>query len=123
MPTRVLICLLALLGVALLPGGSVAAERTPTESLCCKVTYRDGSATVAGSIRLPAGSTLVYVGMDPPVGACTTQGTQGLVRVSKTLRLKKTVRGYYRFVYMFRHDGELVNRKTPRVYVKGKLAG
>jgi hypothetical protein len=59
--------------------------------------------------------------MDPPVGGCVVKGTSGTIRLSKKLRLSRTVRGYYRFVYMYRLDGELVDKQTKRVFVKGKL--
>lgn len=114
-PARPLIVALAACAVAL------AATAAPAAAKCCTVSYSGGVATVSGTFRLPDGATLIHVGMDPPVGACAARGTRGRISVSKKLKLSRTVRGYYRFVYMYRKDGELVDGQTRRVLVKGKL--
>jgi hypothetical protein len=125
MPTRVLsLVVAAILGLGLLPTAAAAAEVRPSATtLCCKVVYRDGYAIVKGYFRIPAGARLLHVGMNPPVGACTSRVDGRLVFAKKRLKRSETVKGYYRFVYVFMDDGEMVTRQTPRVWVRGKLSG
>lgn len=88
--------------------------------LCCTVRHSGNVAVVSGSIRLPRGAELIHVGMDPPVGACAVRGSSGTVTVSKRLDLRRVERGRYRFVYMYRLRGKLVDKQTASVLVKGK---
>jgi hypothetical protein len=122
-PPRILTALVvAALALVALPGtAATAAEVQPTETLCCEVHYRDGYATVKGYFRIPAGARLLHVGMNPPVGACTSSVDGRLVFAKKRLKRSSTVKRYYRFVYVFMDDGEMVTRQTPRVWVRGTL--
>ena len=124
MPARVLTVLVAaVLGFALLPGAAASAgEVQPSGTLCCTVRYRDGYAIVKGYFRVPAGARLLHVGMNPPVGACTSRVDGRLIFAKKRLKRSTTVKGYYRFVYVFMDDGTMVTRQTPRVWVRGRLS-
>jgi hypothetical protein len=123
MPTRSIVAVLGLgLACLALTASAPAAGAKSAGKRCCKVDYSGGTATVSGTIRIPAGAELMHIGMDPPVGACAVKGSRGTIAVSKTLKLRRTVRGYYRFVYTYRKDGELIDKQTRGVFVKGKLS-
>ena len=113
--------LVALAALALPGAAGPTAEAKNRKKACCSVTYVDGDTAVAtGVLRYPKDAKLLHVGMDPPIGACTFDAGKGRVRVRKEFDLDSTVRGMYRFSYIYRWKGEVRYRDSPRFLVKGR---
>ena len=115
MKTRFVIPVLTL-GLALALAPSAAAGKR-----CCSVKHSGNTATATGTILVPNTARILYVGMSPAVGTCASNPGPGRVAVSKKFNLRKTVRGYYRFVVVYMHDGGMREKFSPRFWVRGKL--
>jgi hypothetical protein len=113
-PRIVITAVMLGLALALAPGAS-AGKR------CCSVKHSGGKATATGTILVPKTARILYVGMSPAVGTCASNPGPGRVVVSKKFNLRKTVRGYYRFVVVYMHDGGMREKFSPRFLVRGKL--
>ena len=115
MRTRISVASIALIAALALAPAASAGKR------CCSVKHSGGTATATGTILVPKTARILYVGMSPAVGACASNPGPGRVAVSKKFNLRKTVRGYYRFVVVYMHDGGMREKFSPRFLVRGKL--
>jgi hypothetical protein len=98
-----------------------AAPSAEAGKRCCSIKHSGNTATATGTILVPKTARILYVGMSPAVGTCASNPGPGKVAVSKKFNLRKTVRGYYRFIVVYMRDGDMHEKLSPRFFVRGKL--
>ena len=107
--------------VAALVMALAAAPSAEAGKRCCSIKHSGNTATATGTILVPKAARILYVGMSPAVGTCASNPSPGKVAVSKKFNLRKTVRGYYRFIVVYMRDGDMHEKLSPRFFVRGKL--